>query len=64
MMSIIKLFLINFVQCAVADVVCGISIKFCHQTLTILGLIQTNITYAQTRVLTEKNIVTFDLFEH
>lgn len=42
---------------------CGTSIQFRHQRLTILALIQTDITFAQMEV-SRKNIVTFDSFEH
>lgn len=39
-------------------------LNFRHQRLTILGLNQSDITYAQMKVWSGKNIVTFDLFEH
>lgn len=55
-MSMIKLFRTNFAHHAVVDVVCGRSIKFRHPRLTILALIQTDITFAQMKVSREKTL--------
>lgn len=62
-MSMIKLLLTNFVHhTSLVDVV--YPLNFRHQRLTILGLNQFDITYAEMKVWSGKNIVTFDLFEH